>query len=144
MTYLFMPTHQTWSYLFVTFSKSCMRARTTRATSVNVCVGIGGHPPGPVSIDRARPSWRRLQVQTTNASKCIQASQTITPEGCNQCRAFRQHSCRVAIIAMAYRNCDTCDVCCCCCCHRRMLCSGSAHSAEAAQSALRTAHFLLL
>ena len=27
-----------------------------------------------------------------------------------QCRAFRQHSCRVAIIAMAYRNCDTFDV----------------------------------
>ena len=88
MTYLFMPTHQTWSYLFVTFSKSCMRARTNRATSVNVCVGIGGHPPGPVSIDRARPSWRR-QVQTTNASKCLKASQAITPAGCNDTsRAF--------------------------------------------------------
>ena len=35
-----------------------------------------------------------------------------------QCRAFRQHSCRVAIIAMAYRNCDTCDVF-FFCCHRR-------------------------
>ena len=30
VTYLFMPTHQTWSYLFVTFSKSCMRARTLK------------------------------------------------------------------------------------------------------------------
>jgi len=68
-----------------------MRARTNRATSVNVCVGIGGHPPGPVSIDRARPSWRR-QVQTTNASKCIQFLRPSIPkdESLRKLSSFRK------------------------------------------------------
>ena len=52
------------------------------------------------------------------AAAAVTVSVTVTV-AVIQCRAFRQHSCRVAIIAMAYRNCDTCDVCCCCCCHRR-------------------------
>lgn len=74
VTYLFMPTHQTWSYLFVTFSKSsCVPVLTSTSSGCS-------YYTGPVSIDRARSSWRRLQVQTTNASKCIQCLRPSIPK----------------------------------------------------------------
>ena len=81
VTYLFMPTHQNWSYLFVT----CVPVLTSTSSGCS-------YYTGPVSIDRARSSWRRLQVQTTNASKCIQCLRPSIPkdESLRKLSSFRK------------------------------------------------------
>ena len=131
VTYLFMPTHQTWPY-FVDLWSHC-RGLVLYAACVPVLTSTSSgcsYYTGPVSIDRARSSWRRLQVQTTNASKCIQCLRPSIPkdESLRKLSSFRKLNARTALhklmIRQSFTGCVlswinhtealTCDWCECC------------------------------